>query len=135
MPNLTIQQWAVKQKKTDDDVIRKLRIAFVSHVALATPVDTGQARANWQSGETVNYTPLPDTDVTGMSAINEAVKQASAVSTDKTFLIFNNLPYIERLENGYSGQAPQGMVKITLTLFEQVLKQKNGLKQLIGEYE
>jgi hypothetical protein len=28
--------------------------------------------------------------------------------------IQNNLPYAERLENGWSKQAPHGMVKITL---------------------
>jgi hypothetical protein len=51
-----------------------------------TPIRTGNARRNWS--ETV---------------------------TPKAFQIKNTVPYIERLEAGYSKQAPKGMVGPTLT--------------------
>ena len=51
-----------------------------------TPIRTGNARRNWS--ETV---------------------------TPKSFQIKNQVPYIERLEAGWSKQAPKGMVGPTLT--------------------
>jgi len=32
----------------------------------------------------------------------------------------NNLPYAQRLEDGWSQQAPEGMVKLTVQRFQQI---------------
>jgi hypothetical protein len=40
------------------------------------------------------------------------------------YYITNNLPYAERLEYGWSGQAPSGMIRLSLAEFEQVLREE-----------
>ena len=60
-------------------------------------------------------------DASGQIAIGEAT-QAVLGGQGDVFLLTNNLEYIQGLEYGRSGQAPQGMVRVTLEQFEQILR-------------
>lgn len=73
----------------DDDLFkeilkyqRDLALEFKNQVVPRTPIDKGRARAGWKQR-------------------NIATQQ----------IIENQVPYIERLEKGYSKQAPRGFVK------------------------
>ena len=74
-----------------------------------TPLDTGSARGNWFAG--INN---PNRDIDLMRKAFAAISDGLAVfSMTKqiakqypTIIISNNLPYIERLNAGYSEQAP-----------------------------
>ena len=44
-----------------------------------------------------------------------------AVKAGGVEYITNNLPYAERLEYGYSQQAPAGMVRVTAARFRELL--------------
>lgn len=77
-------------------------------LVLATPVDTGRARANWNVGIGVLDTRERDPDPSGQAAI-ERGKQVIASYTTGTIVIANALPYIEALDQGHSAQAPNGM--------------------------
>ena len=51
---------------------------------------------------------------------------SSTVASEKTedsprINIYNNLPYIERLENGWSNQAPTGMIALSFKEFDDIL--------------
>lgn len=89
---------------------------------LKTPVDTGLARANWKV--TVgrrSFTSGDATDKTGMDAIamgNSTITSAFKASPYNLIYVQNNLPYIERLESGYSKQAPAGMFVNTIAEIE-----------------
>ena len=53
----------------------------------------------------------------GLAAIADARSALDGYGADgkfPTITVQNNLPYIDRLENGYSKQAPAGMVSVTL---------------------
>lgn len=119
---------------------RELAIDAANSIILKTPVDTGQARANWIAavGE-IDRTTTEEVDKTGANAIQQATAKAAEFEPYGTFFITNSLPYIEVLENGgftpenpgpskdkrkgrqgeilvadgYSVQAPEGMVKKT----------------------
>ena len=44
-------------------------------------------------------------------------------SGDGVYYLSNNLPYIRRLEyEGHSGQAPNGMVRVTMAKADKILK-------------
>jgi hypothetical protein len=76
----------------------------------------GRARGNWQT--TVGApatTALGLRDKSAVRAEGEAV--VAAWDGEGSAFITNNLPYIERLEEGWSTQAPAGMVAVTVAEF------------------
>jgi hypothetical protein len=101
-----------------------------------TPVDTGRARANWNAS--VNS---PDYSTTGSfstkwdkehkhTGFAEAkIQTATRVlkfSTGDTFYMSNGLPYIERLDQGYSQQAAAGIVEPVLQDMKPTIKRIAG---------
>ena len=83
----------------------------------------GHFRANWQLG----ISALPTGEVPGVDPTGEATQSAiiAAVPSEAAGLLFyiaNNVPYARRLEDGYSKQAPQGMVGLTVTMFKQIVE-------------
>ena len=47
-----------------------------------------------------------------------------------TIVISNNLPYAVRVENGWSQQAPEGMMKVSVLEFEQIINQLSKRRRL-----
>jgi len=85
-----------------------------------TPVDTGRARGNWFA--TIGNTSTDTSEVrTDGEAIGDAIT-TSMKASGNIFYLTNNLPYIRRLEYGYSKQAINGMVRLTIAEIEQDLQ-------------
>jgi hypothetical protein len=103
--------------KNADKVVRKVALAADQAVVMATPVDTGRARANWIAG--LNAAPSQVTDAEDKSG-GKAIQQAAGViagydgDKDAEIHITNNLPYIGRLNEGSSYQAPANFVQIAV---------------------
>lgn len=108
-----------------DRVIRKLVLDIVANLRSApfsgygTPVDTGWARANWVPRV---GSPPQGTVGTREQAENGVVNAGAAeielarIATTYSFrrgriYITNNVPYIVRLNEGSSRQAPRGFVQ------------------------
>lgn len=89
---------------------RKIALQVLSGVVLKTPVDTGRARGNWQT--TINQ--APDSELLSANPIGDGVAALADLPPFVAIYISNNVPYINRLEDGYSRQAPAGMVAVTL---------------------
>jgi len=76
----------------------------------------GRFRANW----VVNYGSIDETitndiDKSGAKTIAKAAEKVGAYKfEDGSVWLSNSLPYSVRLENGWSQQAPVGMVRISL---------------------
>lgn len=89
-----------------DQVIRRTALSIDADLVKETPVDTGRARSNWLPS--IN---TPSSETVGPSGkINiQTVLPDFNVLTD-TIYITNNLPYIRRLNDGHSAQAPAGFV-------------------------
>lgn len=108
-----------------DLAARYAGLMIFERVILRTPVDTGRARANWQA--TVGQPAegqLELFDPSGSGAVAGA--QAAALGWNLaagSLFLANNLPYIEPLENGWSQQAPAGMVRLTLMEFQELVDQ------------
>lgn len=116
---LQVGAWTKKASTNADIVTRRIVIEMLSRVVMRTPVDTGRARANWQTtiGSPASGT-LDAADKTGGQAIARGTAVAAQFPMGATVWLSNGLPYAERLEYGYSRQAPAGMVRVTVAEFQ-----------------
>lgn len=79
-----------------------------AELTVATPVDTGNARANWQA--TLDAPPL-DVVTVSTGAMESPSKDFDAA---RLRFVSNNVAYIQRLDAGHSKQAPAGFVRAAL---------------------
>jgi hypothetical protein len=90
-----------------------LRVAVLetdSRLKQASPVDTGRFRVSWQVGE--NAAPGGEKfagTYTGTPQIDRIGYQQEKLGN--VYSVHNNLPYAERLAQGWSNQAPSGWVQ------------------------
>jgi hypothetical protein len=117
--------------KRVDKASRKLEMAMQAvlveidaRLVNMSPVDTGRFRANWYAGNgNINYTTTENTT----KRTNETEIKALKI-TGQTVFLTNSLPYAYRLEyEGWSKQAPSGMVRITVAEMSQIIREA-GLK-------
>lgn len=96
--------------------------AFVSTVN-NTPVDKGQARNSWfvNLGGTNGGEGARPGKQSGQDSINAIYAETEKLRLGDSILLYSNLPYIERLEDGYSDQAPSGMVKLAVAAWPQTV--------------
>jgi len=106
-------------------IMRKVTIDMTGRIVQRSPVDTGRFRGNWYAsvGQPKLITTF-NTDKTGQQTIRRANSAIGLFDPEKEqdIWITNSLPYAIRLENGWSGQAPAGMVGVTVTEFNDLLK-------------
>ena len=92
---------------------REVAVNVVDFVANATPVDTGQASGNWK---TTIGVPTSAWDQGGSSGPGKSMADVRnalrTLSIGQTVCIANNVPYIVKLNNGYSAQAPSLFVEL-----------------------
>jgi hypothetical protein len=106
---------------------RQAALAAAQTVINATPFDTGRAKNNWLTsvGSTIDSEVEGTSfDRSGMAAIADAQNVIASVGDNDTQDIFitNNLPYIQRLNEGYSAQAPAGFVRMALVAAVNAIK-------------
>lgn len=122
---LDIQAFVTKAKKNPETVMRSVSLKLFSAIIKASPVDTGRFRGNWQ---TTGVTPatglIAGADPTGDKAMNSAATFITNAPGWNTFTLTNNLPYAERLEYGWSKQAPVGMVRVNIARFQQLINEE-----------
>jgi hypothetical protein len=99
---------AVEQNATS--MLRRVAVAVDRTVVFATPVDTGRARANWQAqiGSPASGTVPPTTAEASVAAAQAVINNAKP---GDTIHLTNNLPYIGKLNDGWSAQAPANFVQ------------------------
>jgi len=114
---LDLKKFGEQSEETFEKVFRKIALDIDSSVILGTPVDTGRARGNWFTtiGNPSSAVSAGGSAGKAMGQLNAAVAQ---LKLGDTIWMANNLPYINRLENGWSKQAPAGMVAINVARFK-----------------
>ena len=107
---------------TTQDWRRSINEAFLS-VILKTPVDKGAAINSWFTnlGGTNGGEGERQASRSGDDSIRAMQSEVNRAELGGRVLLYNNLPYIERLEDGYSLQAPAGMVKTTVADWPQIV--------------
>lgn len=99
-----------------DVLVRQVTLAVAATVVKRTPVDTGRAKGNWQANLGAPAAgALPKPPGGPAQAVNRAMERANEVAAayrgGVDVHITNNLPYIQRLNEGSSDQAPAGFVE------------------------
>lgn len=118
---LDIGQYAKKQEQKLLDVRKMFLFALYSSITYKTPVDTGRARGNWNVSEkSADFTTDEEQKTPQYSDVEQLPINAKG---DESLFIANALPYIRRLEYGYSKQAPNGMVGVTLAGADNLLEE------------
>ena len=99
-----------------DDFSKKVAGEMLQRVVVQTPIDTSAARQNWRVGvDSVNtLVDENETDGSGQGAIRKGIATIQAGGgIGKIVYISNSLRYIERLNNGWSMQAPKNFVELS----------------------
>ena len=88
-----------------------------SLIVYQTPYKTGLARGNWRI--TVGQRPSGaiDRKDEGEGVIISEISSLKGSSVFANIFISNNLHYIEDLEEGSSGQAPSGILRVVVPAF------------------
>lgn len=82
----------------------------------------GHFRGNWQLG--IGALPvgeIPGADPTGAAAQTRILAAVPDEAAGRVYFIANNAPYAMRLEQGWSRQAPEGMVGLAAVMFQQIV--------------
>lgn len=127
MSTFTMQLDAAIAQKTElvSVVCRKTALEAFARIIMKTPVKTGMARNNWfcEIGRPSEQTSA-SADQSGagsLARVNSVVGTWNPITGG--IHLTNNLPYINRLEHGWSKQAPAGMVATTLSEFGSIVKE------------
>ena len=122
---LDVSKFVEKAKKNPEKVMRQVSIKLFSDIIKASPVDTGRFRMNWMaSGGTPAFGVTDATDKSGNIAIGNATSFVLKAADWREFTLTNNLPYAQRLEYGWSQQAPAGMVRTNVSRFQQLINEE-----------
>lgn len=122
---LDVSKFVEKAKNNPEKVMRQVSIKLFSAIIKASPVDTGRFRMNWMpSGGTPASGVTDATDKSGNIAIGNATGFVLKAADWREFTLTNNLPYAQRLEYGWSKQAPQGMVRANVSRFQQLINEE-----------
>jgi hypothetical protein len=135
-----VSEWTINPAKfcnTPIENIEKVRRIYAfeifRRVVMATPVDTGAARQNWNVTLNQEDTSYDLEKQKGGRVMSNGGKVIDNAKGDDTIIIQNSIPYIAKLEyggygdgpktaNGFSRQAPHGMVGATMAQAGQIFQ-------------
>ena len=98
-----------------EDIIQGAALVADQVIVQGTPVLSGRARSGWDVtiGAVSSYVPEGEPSTPSAGASQAIARGEATIGSWRlgagTIYISNGLPYIRRLDEGYSGQAPSGM--------------------------
>ena len=115
------QEWAAKVDDLEE-AVALIGLQAVRGIDLKSPVDGGRFRGNWNTSiGAPDFTTTENVDPSGSATVSRATAVLSGYGSTEGFPeinISNGLDYGPPLEDGHSGQAPGGMVALTVTEIE-----------------
>ncbi len=132
-----MEQWTKQVSLKMDNIFKDVVILVGESVVRISPVDTGLFRGNWQltvDGE--ESSELNRLDPTGGAALASITSRAQGLKAGQIAYILNHLEYGYDLEygtyngptakvteQGFSRQAPEGMVRVTEARFISIVEE------------
>lgn len=126
--SLALERFGEKAVGKTQVIVRKVALDLFRGIVMDTPVDTGRARANWQVsiGRPALGQIKHDSgsgQLAAEAAIGAGTPSIQAAKGDVAIYLTNNVPYIVPLEEGHSGQAPEGMVRKNIARFPYLVEE------------
>jgi hypothetical protein len=138
---LQLQEFAAKAKDRADDAVGLIVVKIAKRLDERSPVGDaafwknpppkgyvgGRFRGNWQLG--VGSIPAGETgriDTGGGATLGTIIADVPKEAAGKVYYLANNVPYAQRLEDGWSRQAPTGLVGLTVVEFETIVREAVG---------
>lgn len=119
---LDIARFVEKAKGNVDLVVRKVALDLFKRVIMKSPVDTGRFRGNWQVAiGSIPAGTLQIDDKAGTATIAKVTAATMRLQAGQVITLVNNLVYARALEYGHSKQAPNGMVRLTVTEYGAIV--------------
>ena len=107
------QNMTLKLLSEADTLTKKITGEMLQQVVVRSPVDSGAFRQNHRVS-IGSVDKSFDVNDTGNDALSKGIRTIQAGGgLGKIVYISNSLPYAEKLENGYSQQAPQGIYSLS----------------------
>lgn len=136
---LDVADFAKQAGENADLAVRKIMLDLHARLIEKSPVDTGRFRANWQYSVNAKATGTIDGNWTSeRRAPPPKPPKIAAGAFGKVHYMTNNVEYANALEfglypispkkktgktvGGYSRQAPQGIVGLTIIEFDSIVK-------------
>ena len=125
---------ADKVEDNSTDIVRGTALVADQVVVQGTPVLSGRARSGWDVAIGSEPSSVPQSDpISPQAGTSQALASGRSVigswqQGQGVIYISNGLPYIRRLEDGYSQQAPAGMVTDAATAARDYAQQQKLLK-------
>lgn len=133
---LDIAKWVEKTKMDMDKAVRLALMEIDKRVVQRSPVGDakywthpapkgyvgGRFRGAWQmsiGSPTSGAVDVIDKDGTATLAAHASV--VAAAKAGEVFYLMNNLPYAQRIEQGWSRQAPHGIVALTVVEWRNIV--------------
>lgn len=136
MKTETVSEIVPEIDKELNALMRATGIAIDSALVSETPVDEGRAQGNWivsvdRIDERIDIHPK---GVTGApkgqaEALYQGVTAIRAAPNWSTIYIQNNLPYINRLNDGHSDQAPSKFIE---RIINRIMAKNNEYLKKLG---
>lgn len=117
---IELSRFAEEVKAEHVRLMKKVTLELLGRVTQKSPVDTGRFRANWMVG--INATDHTTTESTVNDTIERGMATLTPLAFGETIHVSNNLPYANQLEHGYSGQAPEGILSVSVEEIKAFLK-------------
>lgn len=134
---LDVKKFADSFEDGAEQAIRGTAIKLFSAFVDTSPVDEGRFRGNWfatgkQPSTKVSFST---TDKEGTNTKNKISSVVMGIKDWSTFTVTNNLPYSEVIEfggypdgpntaGGFSKKAPEGVVRVNVMRFNQLLTEE-----------
>ena len=127
-----VEQWI------GEEVAKEMKAAafeFYRQITISTPVDTGRARLGWNISINAPSNYLPPSAKKGEKLpapdIAAAWEVVSGITVADTIYITNNVPYINRLNMGWSRQAPANFVEQAMARVQAATSDQVGIERQI----
>lgn len=107
--------FAEKVEGRIQEVTRWVALEALRRVILKSPVRSGRFKGNWQAALSVRPDGTLDVvDPSGSATLAEGSRNISQLRPYEVVYLSNNVPYAQKIEEGHSGQAPAGVVAVTV---------------------
>jgi len=133
---LDLAKFVEKASKRADEAVRQIVLDLHARVDARSPVGDakywqspppkgyvgGRFRANWQLGVgTMPGGTIAAPDPGGANVRARIIASVPEQASGKVYYLANNLPYAQRIENGWSRQAPQGVVALAMAEVQSIV--------------